>query len=605
MIPYGDKSPLVINWGDSEEDQFTPVISSKAEVTYFYTGTEVPNPELFIDIEEDEWLLVVSKLPDNATPVLFWKGFITPSSNRYPWLSAPFNYTIHAVDFSFSKGKAVDLDDENLFLYDFITLGNFFKRSLFHSVGYDDSILKILFRIKPAVIGGGQITDSLFIHTDSLFDFTDGAMTCYDALQKVLSSSGTRVLYSAGSYWVQRIQDLNEDIQDIITITPDDTTGVETTNFDVQRALGNSVSDSVSYLNRSQFLIVNPALKKQTVNYNLKSINRVKNFDWRSGGPGAYDFWTGVNTGVYTRLGGGSLDDPYRILVPPPVGATLYQGIDIIPGKRVSVELKVRGFLTLPAPSSVNYQVSAKCVVLATNTGLLAGYILSQDGTWKEYGPGIGGVDESDYYYISTKGNGDYGTLEITSGPLPDPSLTGLQITIFIVESSISPAPPSGSNYYTHFYPVYLSIFNNEYIKVREEIVNTKVYSLTPPAKERFYLDQSDDGLSNCIFYSDAGTMRALPQNDWAGKTIDETVLRGELDQQNKPGYSFDGDIYSNDLSFHHVVTLTDFNNKKMMLLRDKYDVMSCVHSIYATEIMPIGSGIGTYTVTPLTKKED
>ncbi|WP_148230596.1 hypothetical protein [Chitinophaga pinensis] len=613
MLTYGGGTPISITWDGDENDQFKPIISSKAELVYYYTGSDMPDPETFIDIEEDQWLMVVSKLPDNTTPVLYWKGFVTPSSNRYPWLAPPFTYTINAVDFSFSKGKYVDLNKNGLFLYDFVTLGELLKRALFASVGYEDSILSILFNIKPAAIGTGRVTDSLYAHTDSVFDFTDGAKFCYDALEQILSSTGSRMLYSSGKYWLQRFQDLNDEVQSITTITPDDTEGVDSINYDVQQPLGNSVSDTVIYLNKSQYLVVNPGLKKQTVNYDLKVINQVRNFDWRTDAEGPFDEWDGVNTDIYTRLGSGSVEDPYRLFVPGDLGQTMYQGIPVVPGKRIRVELKVKGYLTLPSPTTTEYQVSCKCVVTLVDppTALIYGYTLGQDGKWNDYST-IGGFGEADYYFISTKGKGDSGTLEITSEPIPSAlDSDNLEVRLYIIYSEVTPTntddpvAPGGTIYYTHFFPPYIGVYNDIYIKVKEDVVNSKTFSLKPDDKDRFYLDRSDDGLSNCLFYDDAGRKRALPQNDWNGRNIDEVVLRGELDQQYKAGYSFDGDVLSNELSFHHVITLTDKDAKKMMLIRDKYDIKACTHSIYATEIMPIGSGIGDYTLTPLAKKEE
>lgn len=608
MLNCGGPEPVIIEWNNSDENPFAPIISSKASITYYRNSDTDPAPEVFINIEEDEWLVDISKLPDNTNPVLFWRGFVKPDNNTYPLVPMPYAFTINAVDFTFSKGKVIDLNDENLFLYDFITIGDFIKRTLFHSIGYDDGIVKVLFSIKPAVIGSSLVTQSLYVHTDAFYDFKNGGKSSYDALMQMLSSLNCRIFYSAGAYWIQRVPEIGMNPQKIIVVTPDNTNGTETDNFDISQALGNSVSDTVIYLGKSQILTVNPAIKKQRVNYELKGINQIKNFDWRSDLQSPFNDWEGDVTGFYTRQGDGTLEDPFRIRVGDVTGSTfrsIWSRIPVRVNKLLRLELKVKSYLTLPEPSAVRYDVFLKAVVVLVPAGDLGPVRwLGSNGAWNK-----GGVGEAEYYHISSnpkaKGNANTGTIEILSDPVPTIEGTpDLEALLVIVDSGITPNPPDGTTFYTELYPVFCRMYNDPYVTIQEDIVNTKKYSLNPENKEKFFLDIQDEGLSNTIFYEAGGIMTALPLNDWEGKTIDEIALRGELDQQSKPSYSFSGDVYSNQLSFHHAVILTDFDNKNMMLIRDKYSVMSCVHSIYATEIMPTGTGIGDYTVTPLTPKE-
>lgn len=591
VLQYGGGEPMVINWENSNEDQFAPIIGSKASITYYRNSDTDPSPETFINIEEDEWLIDISKMPDNITPVLFWRGFVKPDNNQYPWVPMPYSFTINAVDFTFTKGTVVNLNNVNQFLYDYITIGDFINRSLFNSVGYNDSIVKILFNIKPTVVGLNNITESLYLHTDAFYDFVDGAKFCYDALHQVLSSLDARIFYSAGSYWIQRVQDIGTSPQEIITITPDDTAGIESENYDILQTLGNTPSNTIFYLGRTQVLTVNPALKKQIVSYDLQGINQLLNFDWRSFTAGVPDEWSGGSAMSITRVGSGSLTDPYRLRIPPNGSSTfvgINQGIPIQSGQLLQFQVKVRG----------NY---AKDIAVGVQLGIAssAQYCLTESGDW--VAPTTGST--SNIVFPLTISSKDVGNINILSKPIPN-NLTTDTAYVFISVPVAKSGVPIGETVYVDVYPVFLKRFDNPYVKIQEDITNSKKYSFVPEGKEKFFLDTQDTGLSNTIFYDDGGVKSAIPLNDWEGKTIDETVLRGELDQQNKPSYSFDGDVFSNELSFHHAITLTDFGNKTMMLLRDKYSIMSCVHSIYATEIMPIGAGIGTYTVTPLTQDE-
>lgn len=610
MLVYGGASPVVIEWVNSGEDKFASIITSKASITYYCKEDSDPAPEVFIDIEDDQWMVDIYKLSNNITPTLFWRGLVRPDSNKYPWVSRPFPFTINAVDFTFSKGQIIDLNRDGVFLYDYITLGDFFNRALFLSVGYDDPTLKILFTKTPAVIGGQLLTEGIYIHTDAFYDFTDGAKFCYNCLEQLLSSIGARILFSAGTYWIQRVQDIGTPVQEVIVLSPDDVSGTIEPNLDIFQSLGNSPSDTVIYLDKSQYLTVNPGLKQQTIKFMFQAINGLHNFDWSQWDGTNFAEWvkSTVDPPNITRVGSGSLEDPFKCRFTYSAGdPTLSQMIDNgnIGGSTVSfigdgymqIQIKVSASFRTVSGENLSNVKSIGVALISSNPGTGAFY-LSTDGTWIP-------VDEAppeNNYPITINPKVQTGSMDFTS--VLSPYKPGEPFGFSIMFKNIVPEDdlPPGSQVYVDIWPIKIAYSNTSYEGVTEKIVNEKRYSFVPDDKERFFLDSATTGLSNNFYYDNSGTMTILPSNNWDGKDIDERLLRGELDQQHKPGYSFDGDVMSNELSFHHAITLTDFGNKPMMMIRDKYDVVKCRHSIFATEIMPEDSGIGTYTVTPITK---
>lgn len=596
--------PVRIEKVNSDESLFSPIIKTNYVITYQVNDDAgCPPPETFIFIENDTFLIKSYK--DGA---LEWKGFINPDNNTYPWVPNPFNFQITATDFTFSQSEPIDLNDPVLFLYDYITVGEFLKRTLFHSIGYDDPILKILYTPKPAIIGAGKITDNLYTHTDAFYSFTDGARFSYDCLTQFLKSIRARMFFSAGSYWLQYFEDIGTSDQQIITITPDDTAGVISTNIDTVSSLGKTVFDEIDYKSQSQEIQINKALKQQTFNYELKPINKIKNFDWRTQEVSPFTDWEGGNSHFYTRVGTGGVADQYRLHIeayPSGVFDSIWSRIPVQVNKLVEVEFKVTGTINLPSPSAVNYSLYLKAVVVLVKAGEIGPRRwLSQDGKWNTITDGS--VGEAEYYHVEVRPAASAGTLTVISDPIPTlAGVDSLEILIVIVDTGITPDPPSGTTYWTELYPVFGRVYNDPYTSLREKVVNSPKYSfVAADDDDMFFLDINDPSYSNTLFYDDAGTKKALPLKNWSGQNLDEATVKLTADMQARPGITVMGDFLSSKLHFHHGVTLTDRGDLMMMQIRDKYSVKSGTHTLMLTELMAKGSAASTYTVIPLTEKD-
>ncbi len=602
----GGTTPLKLDKKNNNEDRFSSIIKTTASITYVYRGASDPVPETFINIQDDDYLIEVYK-----NGQLNWKGFLNGQNNSYKWVPAPFEFTISATDFTFMDTAQVDLNDPVLFLYDFITIGDLLNRSLFAGTFYDNPTLNILYTKKPATIGAGLITDSIYIHTDSVYDFSEGVNFVTDALNKFLDSLGARLFYAAGSYWLQYQPDIANDTQQVINITPDNIAGTEVANIDIASVLGNGTSADLFYLDRSQEILINKALKQQTFNYDLKPINQVRNFDWRTNETSPFDEWEGDISSFYQRVGTGTTDDPFRLHIEKAPGSSFHSIWNRIPVKinqRVDVTFKSKSFLTLPAPDTVSYEIYTKALVLLVEAGTLGGTqqrYLTTGGQWAVGSGSGGGSGEAEYYHISSHpiDNND-GQLHILSDPIPSlPGITDYEILVIIIDSGITPEPPGGSTFYSELYPIFAGIFNNIYVSVSEKIVNSNKFSTVADDKDMFYFDTQDSAYSNALFYDDAGTKTPLPLNDWDDKTIDEAVVRMHVDEQARPSYTVMGDFMSNTLEFYQMVILNDMDNKKMMQVRDSYDVRRAKHNLMLIELIPPGTAIATYTKTQLTEK--
>jgi|GEM_PF-5664850 len=601
---YAAENPVSIDRATSDSNAFSPIIGANATISYVY-DEGMPHPNTFIKIQEDEWMVVILK-----NGVVEFKGFVRPDSNTYPLLHPPFAFEINATDyFQVLKATPINLDDNILFLYDYITWGDFFRRTLFTALPYDDIVLNIVFTRRPdSLLPGQTLANGLYLHTDIFYDFEKGPVKCYDALSAFLGL-GMRMFYSAGAYWIVRIEDMDQDVFTYLQISPSDLTGVEKTEGNILRQLGTSdPGKDVYYTGRSQRIRVETALKEQEFNYKLKGINRLANFDWRDFNGSSFPGWRVPNPGsglTLSRIGVGTIADPYRAEMNgsgnPEVGAFIGQTFIVSPGQHIEINIK----------SYCYYTVGLKMIVslLSTSSGPEARQFYLSGSKWEQTN-----LIESDTATITVSPNKKtrFSSFSVTSDPIP-----GGTGDFYLFFNILGPTPadpdpedqiPSGTTPYNQIYPTFLRIYDTPYVQINTKITNDGIYSYTPDPEEKTFIDSRDSSISNTIYYKQVDQFKALPDKDWASikkpslpkQPIDEIMSRDRLAAANMPVDNLEGTFLSNTLQFHNVVVCEDLN-KRFMVLRDKYNTKECLHDLTLVEIFDEGSGSGQYTVTPKT----
>ena len=592
---------IVLDRSNGNDDKFSPIIGTSATVGYIYDAS-MPAPEVFINIEEDDWLMIILK-----DGIVEFKGFVKPDNNSYPLLFPPFEFKINATDyFQVMKATPMNLDDEVQFLYDYITWGEFFRRTLFDAVGYDDVLLNIVFTRRPGSLTAGQtIADSLYIHTDLFYDFEKGSLPVYDCLTNFLISVGATLRYSFGAYWLIRVEDMDQDVFEYLQLSPNDLSGQYITDGDIVRSLGTSdPQNDVYYLERSQTISIDPALKVQEFTYKLKALNRLKNFDWRDFSAGYFAEWHAPNPGlVLSRFGNGTIAEPYRARFAgsgdPSVGQYIWQSFVVVPGQHIAVNLKVFTYYTTGVRVNIFLQ--------PVSTGD-SYYLSGSDWMKAEATP----TADQEILVIGDKKT-KFGALDIVSKPFPNGAPAYTLFCDFIGPIAADPDPadpiPSGTSPYNEIYPAFLRIFNNPYNEIDTKIESSKACSYIADSLDPTILDTNDNALSNTIYYKDGSDFKPLPPGDWKsikdsslpGLSMDELMARDRLGAAHSPVYNISGNMYSNKMAFHHVINCPDVG-KRFMILRDRYTMQECRHDILISEIKPEGAGSGTYTVT---SKED
>lgn len=593
----GSAEPLTIEWSNSEEDKFSPIIGSKATVGYMYQALPgEPKPDEFIKCEEDTWLIIINK-----NGQLYWKGFIKPDNNNYPFLHAPFEFRMNATDyFQVMKSKTVNLDNSGLLLYDYITLGDAIQRTLFQAVEYDDSVLRVLCSIAPdAISDPGALFSELFIHTDALYDFSKGELSVYDCLRMLCEAFGARMFYAAGSYWIQRVADLDQEQYTVIRLAPADVAGSQETVVNVVRQLGTSApQNDMYYLDRTQGIIITPALKEQEFNFKLKAINRLLNFQWAQFDGSEFNNWLSTSGLNFTRSGAGTQDSPYKLRLFTSGSSTtelIYQTLIVQPGQIIEINLECIG----------NYakEVHAICNVTDGTPGQQpTDYYLKSDGSWTHDFGAFSDIN------VSIDKKSRKGSIKLVSVPIPLDAVPNGTLQFGLSRAYAADSVPPGETVYADFGPAFLRVYNTPYTDIEGSIANDGAYSLKPEAKEFFFLDTADENLSNTLFYDDAGTKRALPAKNWRSakdpsiplRDLDEYLAYGYLDAMQEAIYNIESDVFSNTLEFHNVSKCADMPGQ-FMLIRDKYSVRNCKHSLMIAEVKQEGTGSGVYEVTPVT----
>lgn len=591
----GTDAPLMLDKRNNDETLYAPIIPTVGTIQYYVTSADDPQPEIFFDLEVDTWMVRVYK--SNA---LNWIGFLDGKSNNYSWMPYPFAISLTATDFDFMNGVTADINLNGVLHYTYITLGEFFDRTLFHSLPYDDKQLRIAYSKTPDVISSIFLTEGLFIHTDSIFSFVDGPQNVYAALEKLVRSLGARMFFEDGAYWIQLLQDIGTYTQDVLFLSAEDIEGQKQPVSGLASYIGNSVLDDLIYRDASQQITLNRGLKFQQFDYELKAINMLKNFDWRDNTQPPFANWQNEEMGpsFYSRVGtGDGAADPFRLIVPPGFdGAGLLS--DVIPARRgqvIQVSVRNRAFITLPGGSGAfpeDFKISVHVTITLSDDR----YFLDAGGNWIS-GTDSPPSDTSISFTVSP--NGETAETVILSKPIPnDIPLEAQHVAVFIFNSTIDPDPPAGTTYYSELYPISVGVFSTRYTHVMESVTNNKNYSLNDEDVEMFYLDSGEEAYSNTLFYSLLGDYIPLPLNNWTGeKTIDEIAVMQYIDSRASTNIAVIGSFMSSKFYFYNGIYLRDKPGYRMAVLRDNYNVKAAVHEMMCAQLSPEGTADANYSV--------
>lgn len=586
-FPMMGESPISLIRSADDESKLSPIVGSKMSINCLYDGvSSVPHPNEFRNIEEDVYRVSLYR-----NDVMYFRGFVKPDAASYPFQDPPYAYQVNVTDyFNGMKSKVMNLNlaATGLFYYTHLSLASILDRTLFEAVDYDGAAVKILHHIKPDILTGfGNLVDETFMHADAFYSTDEGPMKIYEALKRIMIAYRSRIFFSNGYYWIQRLADLYKPYSDVlmyantgsVTFPPEPKpVQIYKTDFQVVAGSGTIGSD--------------PAIFSQKVKYQLKAINQIANFTWEAFSAGVPADWT--TSDLFTRWGAGTAVDPYRLRF---VGTnSMYQEIatPVVPGQRVQLQLRV----------VANY---AKTIFVGVTLGTSGEkYVMDSGGNWI---PRLSGSTDRTLFQMDISQTDFTGKLDITSFPIPEDTPVSERV-IVVRFDGITPSDsvPGGQTPSVDVYPPFLRIFRSMITRREGDTVNGKVYSYIPDDEEGFFHDTNDPYISNTIFVNDGGNIVPVEPFTWRDldtaqlQSVDYYAGRTILDNYNVCSDTFEGTIRSNTLDFHQTILLPPINGgSKLVQIGDTYDIKKGLHNITAQQIFDKNTGVGFYTIRSFT----
>lgn len=595
--------PLTLERIDTSDDKDTAIIGQQAVFKYVYTGAiGEPTPEEFFDMDERRFKMEVYK--NNALDDVF---YIKPDGQSYQDKLPPYYVTLTAVDgLAFTKSVPWNAYTDGLLDYRWMNLYEIIMDRGLLLILDDNTGVNVINTLRPEnAIGTKTFLNDLYIHSDMFFDFVKGPNMVYDMIEKIMHDLKCRLFISQNQVWIIRTPDLSGTsitaenyINGIYNPMPLPT---------IFRTIGPNISSNDG--TPTNFAANNmsfPAIKQVQYELNYRGINRLTNFIWDQFDGTNFTNWRKQAPLTVTRLGGGSIDDPYRAFLnfvgeqPPENVITLSQGsagtYDIFSniGDVYQCSFKYQYYNT----STLNVAIYGIDTVTGETIALESG------GEWQYISGSFPPV-----FQLGRSGNKPSGSFTFSSKPMPaiiqGHALSGNPFRMFFALYA-----PSGLNTLDGsaapgiaIYPVKLSIYPISSTGRRIIDVNDARFSQVKDTEEFNFMDTGVIQVSNTISVTDIGS----PAKNWASaqrpsakEDIEHHMANGTIDQYAVSIRGWESSLRSNTIQFWHIFTMATKPGKRFMQMRDKYEVKGCGHDISLQEILPEGGANTTYSETDI-----
>lgn len=588
-------NPLITERIETSEQKDTYVIGRQVTISYEYTGEpNIPLPKEFFEASERRFRVEVRK-----NGVLDGVYYVKPDFCEYDEKYPPFTVQLKAVD-GLGYANAVPFNiygNTGLLEYSKIDLYEAIMTRALLLVLDPDTKINVLNSLYPTNIPDGvKLLFGTFVHTDMFFDFVKGASTVHDVITAFAKSMYSRCYICNNEVWFLRTQDLISDNIVVDQYTSGSAVDeVSVPSFILSVGNNPAMYDAARIDNVPRIRMI-PAIKRAEFEAEYKSINRLSNFDWSQ--------WDGVNFADWdrfeqsgnpisiSRVGSGTIDDPYRFYFPlnqPPGSPSIIQQTalnEVFAGDILEVSFRYR--LT-----------NAKRFYIRVRVGDSSEryFTLDEGGSWiYTFGTTPGRL------FIGRSGKKREGTFSIKSLPIPTeitesvnfPSSNNyIEITIGPPLEEIfddGPLTPA-----LEVWPIKVGAIPMESKGRHITVVNEDDYSQEKDVIPFRFIDTGAIGLSNTLFIGNSSS--SDPAESWdSGKTgvepadIERHMARAHIDQYPRSITSWEGSLYSNSIEFFNLIRLDTMPDKLFMQMSDKYNNMACTHDILLMELFAEGN---------------
>lgn len=593
LTPMGN-SPLMLDYQNSNESKTSYIIGREATISYVYNGLPgEPLPDVFFD-NVDERKFRMDVYVNNILEGVFW---IKTDGGGYQYVAAPFAVSVSAVDgFAFAKTTLLDMYVDGRVVYEYQTLSQIISDAVY-KVLEPGTPIYVINSLKPKDIAPpGNFWTVVKAHTELFFSFTEGPISVYKLLELFAAQFYGRFFVAAGALWFVRTEDLFDDSVSIHTINGDTV---------------NLPAGIVQSINPNTFPAVENApningirgLKQQVLTINYRSINQLVNFDWHAWAP-LVGFNSWFHSETLLRGGTGILEDPYTAILPFG-NKTLEDAISqftINTGPRYFYPTDI---VEIAFKYTYSNMKSFDIILVAMPTGAGTTFAMDAGGNWVDITGRL--IDELRINLVRS-GRKQEGSFEMRSQPIP--SLVG-QCTLWFwivwpyersyhvpaQDGDIIDVPPGIGQEGVFAQPIKIGVISSNAIGTDIKIKNRASYSGIGDDETINYSDMGDTHVANTLI------MDNKPIQNWESTkpgitpyVIERHSAQSRIDGYAKSIKSFEGNVYSNTFRFYNTLKIEGFPGKKFMVMRDKYNAFTCMHSIVVEEVLPEQSAQTVYT---------
>jgi len=202
----GGGLPLSIHWLGEGDSKYSVVKGSTCEFSII-SETDQAYLSMFTGTARD-FRLRVSKGSD-----LIWQGHIDPDSYKEPFLQPPYVSTIHASD-GLGELKNIKFPKpDSTKYYTFEQPIIYFIAEILKQTG---SLLSIYVANDVSFTGASpaRCFDAVHVSHKTFRDEDNEFESCYDVLEKILKSLGSRISQYNGEWYIERIDQKRSDTVD-------------------------------------------------------------------------------------------------------------------------------------------------------------------------------------------------------------------------------------------------------------------------------------------------------------------------------------------------------------------------------------------------------
>lgn len=610
------KSPLIFSKGKDTDDKYEPLFSSSAQINIVIDLDTLDSIKSFMFVEANTCKIIV-----NCDSGYTWEGWLVAEYCQYIYKESYYEFTINAVDgisindkFSFDLYSQYNGDSDTSII-------NIFELLLFHTYGLlgrekvDESyqfniLLSYLFDDTSYFETVMQLNLGYF------YDRSGATDKVKDFLITLMNTIGARFFYEDNQLWIMGIADMADDATAYRHWYFEDSNWhKEDLDLTRTKTIGGDSGDK--FINDFASILLLGRSQGQEIDLALAYANLLKNSEWRSidavsGTPSDWDVT--ADSSYYTRIGTGTIDDPYKMKVQGGSGNVIISQTVYIPYDPAYT----------PQTLIISFEIDMTDID-ATTWQLIAheeqGTSPSYDYYETRYYDGSGWHDSAAFNDLDSNGD-KIQKIEVEVNA-PDPftythgsTTDTIHFEHFILsfassnksgQSFVINDVSVGYKYPRENYSQTNYTEKQNYDNITESVVYENNISKEPESKSDSFIDDNSYFIQSLINPSRdlLKVWTSVDQPDAIAKNqrVDILALRSRANNNSFVTEKMNCTILSNTIKFYNVL-VRDNDSKRFIICKDEYSVKESTHNLVCLEVKSQEYDDDSYVTTVLYDKK-